>query len=70
MCFYSFITSYLTPNNVNKKNNARWSDHIFISNIDINMDMNTKYIMCQILIQKLPGELLMASITASSSLPA
>ena len=51
--------------------NIGWSDHIFISNVDLNMNMNTIYIMGQIiLIQKLPGELLMASITASSSLPA
>ena len=67
---YRFITSYLPPNDVNKKNTS-WSDHIFISNVDLNMDMNTIYIMGQIiLIQKLPGELSMASITASSSLPA
>ena len=49
--------------------NTKWSDHIFISNVNLNM--NTIYVMGQIiLIQKLPGELLMASITASSSLPA
>ena len=51
--------------------NTRWSDHIFIFNVDFIMKINTIYMMGQIiLIQKLPGELLMAFIAASSPLPA
>ena len=50
--------------------NTRWSDHIFISNVDLNMKINTIYIMDKIIpIKKSPGELFMAFIKAFSSLP-